>query len=91
MKNKTNNNKPLDINSFNITDTQLTCNEFNNFHLLEFSRNIKQDKLPLVSSLLHNINPKTMFSKAFDEFQVKSLDSDNDAYFQFVFRKRCIF
>ena len=66
----------LEINGFNITDTQLICNEFNNFFLNkgpELAQNIKQGNLPSVSSFLHNRNTKTMFLKAVDELEIKSV------------------
>ena len=61
---------------FNITDTQLICNEFNNFFVNigpDLANNIKQDNLPSVSSFLHNRNTKTMFLKPVDELEIKSV------------------
>ena len=60
-KNKVNHHQPvsLEINGFNITDTQLICNEFNNLFVNigpELAQNIKQGNLPSVSSFLHDRN-----------------------------------
>ena len=69
----------LEINGFNITDTQLICNEFNNFFVNlgpELAQTIKQGNLPSVPSFLHNQNTKTMFLKAVDELEINYHTND---------------